>query len=418
MSGNTNKTDEFLDSVCEKVKCKAMHGDIRAELMSHILEIKERLTGEGKPELEAEDIALQEMGDPQEIGLRLDKIHRPKPEWSVIFLAAAIFLIGIITSNDFFYQFDLSHGVKNTIEVTLFALAGAVIFVLIYYFDLKKILNFSLPVYIGATLGFSAFVLFLSTKQSGFNRLITTGFIIEALSLSFVVHFYQSNFKVLLLSTFFLLLSCFAFSYSNAMLWAIILVFVYAVSVFLVLPRAHLKKVTKIIMFSLASLQSIGILIFVLMMYADAANQVAHNNYILSAFTQAKFIGKSATDRWVLISQSGLSAMICDYGYLFAALVFAAILAFLVRIIKSSINIKDAFYKDIALIVSLIFLFELGIGIINEAGVSIAGQSPTLTLYPFLSHDISSYMLNMILLAVFLSCYRRKNITPSAQLAK
>lgn len=422
MSGNTNKTDDFLDSVCEKVKCKAMHGDIRAELMSHILEIKERLTGEGKPELEAEDIALQEMGDPQEIGLRLDKIHRPKPEWSVIFLAAAVFLIGCFSFSDLYYQIDPADGTRNVIEFICFALAGLIAFYLIYFFDLKKVLKYSMPIYIVIAIGFSALLLYKGSVNDFLNTYLRFFIIIlatQVITLSFAIQYYRNNAKVLIFLLVVTLFSSFAFVYSRGFMWTLILLMIYSISIFMILSKSKLKKSTKIIFAILASLLLTAVLLVLAQQIQYSISLVVTNNFdIMSGITNANFIGKASADKWIPLSGCSLSVMIIKYGYLFTLLVFGAILSLIIRIIQSSISLKDEFYKITSFLIGIIFVFELIVSFYNETGVWMGGQSDGMTLLPFLSQDISSYMLNMILLAVFLSCYRRKNITPSAQLAK
>ena len=53
------------------------------------MKIKSRLLWQnGMKEEEAEKAAVEEMGDPVEVGVEMDQIHRPKMPWKVIFVIA------------------------------------------------------------------------------------------------------------------------------------------------------------------------------------------------------------------------------------------------------------------------------------------------------------------------------------------
>ena len=65
---------EFLDSVCEQIKYKPIRENIAEELKNHIEESKENYMREGLEETIAEEKAIEQMGEAQEIGKKLNKI--------------------------------------------------------------------------------------------------------------------------------------------------------------------------------------------------------------------------------------------------------------------------------------------------------------------------------------------------------
>ena len=65
----------FLDKVCGEIKYRPVRKGICEELKSHIQEIEEEYTNKGIPENEAEEKAVLQMGAPEEIGKKLNKIH-------------------------------------------------------------------------------------------------------------------------------------------------------------------------------------------------------------------------------------------------------------------------------------------------------------------------------------------------------
>ena len=59
------------------VRCKMARGTIEQEINDHIEDQKEEFLSEGMSQTEAEEAAVREMGDPVEVGLEMDRIHRP-----------------------------------------------------------------------------------------------------------------------------------------------------------------------------------------------------------------------------------------------------------------------------------------------------------------------------------------------------
>ena len=63
------------------------------ELKDHIEEQRDDYIAEGMTIQEAEEEAVRQMGDPIEVGVSLDRIHRPKMEWELLIY---IFLLSIL----------------------------------------------------------------------------------------------------------------------------------------------------------------------------------------------------------------------------------------------------------------------------------------------------------------------------------
>ena len=82
-------TKEFIDKVCKEIKYKAANKPIADELETHIEELKNDNLCKGLSEDEAEEIAVQQMGDAQKIGKSLNKIHRPKLDWITFIISLA-----------------------------------------------------------------------------------------------------------------------------------------------------------------------------------------------------------------------------------------------------------------------------------------------------------------------------------------
>lgn len=88
--------NEFLDNVCEKIRYKPIRGEIREELENHIEEKKDMYIEYGVEEKLAEEKAIEQMGDAEEIGAKLDKIHKPRLDWKTLVFVLALVAIGIV----------------------------------------------------------------------------------------------------------------------------------------------------------------------------------------------------------------------------------------------------------------------------------------------------------------------------------
>lgn len=86
---------EFLDNVCERIKYKPIREEIREELENHIEEKKEMYIEYGLEEKQAEERAVEQMGNAEEIGKKLDKVHKPRMDWKVVLFVIALVAIGV-----------------------------------------------------------------------------------------------------------------------------------------------------------------------------------------------------------------------------------------------------------------------------------------------------------------------------------
>lgn len=112
---------EFIDRVLKHIKFKYDHGNIRRELNDHIEDFYDDLIEDGVAESDAKKLALEYMGDADNIGEELNKVHNPLIGriWLITRVAAiiAIFIIVVpafeyaesFISTQFFTGYDIKH---------------------------------------------------------------------------------------------------------------------------------------------------------------------------------------------------------------------------------------------------------------------------------------------------------------------
>ena len=87
---------EYLKSLTEQIRTKRARTMVAEEVEAHIEDQKQDFMAHGLGEEEAESMAVVEMGDPVEAGVKLDRVHRPKMEWTVLTAILVINIMGLI----------------------------------------------------------------------------------------------------------------------------------------------------------------------------------------------------------------------------------------------------------------------------------------------------------------------------------
>ncbi len=88
--------EEYIKKLLEQVRFEKAHKAIGDEIRSHIEDQIEENISEGMEKEAAEKAAVEDMGDPVETGISLDKIHRPQIAWGVMVTAIVLGVIGLV----------------------------------------------------------------------------------------------------------------------------------------------------------------------------------------------------------------------------------------------------------------------------------------------------------------------------------
>ena len=71
-----NKIDAYVATVQDQIRCRKIRSYVTEEIRVHLEEERSFLLEAGISDPEATDTAIEEMGDPVDIGVKLDRIHR------------------------------------------------------------------------------------------------------------------------------------------------------------------------------------------------------------------------------------------------------------------------------------------------------------------------------------------------------
>ncbi len=128
--------NEFLNSVCEQIKYKPIRKEIEKEIKSHIEELKENYIENGMQGKEAEEKAILQMGNAEEIGKKLNKIHKPKFNLLLFILVLMLLGFGILVNS-----------LNYTNEYFITILLSILAFCIIYFLDYRKLIKYSNFIY-------------------------------------------------------------------------------------------------------------------------------------------------------------------------------------------------------------------------------------------------------------------------------
>ena len=133
--------EEYIQVLLEQIRCKKAQPYIREEICGHLKEQIEDNMAVGMSRVDAEKAAVEDMGSPVEVGIALDRIHRPKMNWVLISLMAVIGLAGIILHELMWRQMGLlANGSREFVKHTII---GFAMMLVVYRIDYSVIARFS-----------------------------------------------------------------------------------------------------------------------------------------------------------------------------------------------------------------------------------------------------------------------------------
>lgn len=122
------KKSDYINTVLEQIRCKAVHKALEKELEAHIDDCAEAFAAEGLSPEEAEEKAVLTMGDPVETGMGLDRVHRPKFPWATAVSALLLLIAAMLAEYFLRTQFGFKAFIDEDFGINIFL--GAAIAVL------------------------------------------------------------------------------------------------------------------------------------------------------------------------------------------------------------------------------------------------------------------------------------------------
>ena len=125
MKESNKRVQEYINLVCNQIRWKKAHFYISSELENHIIDQKNAFVSQRLEADKALEKSIAEMGDPIGVGTDLDRIHKPKIEWSVIALTGIALLLGLVVQ--FIVLGDTNFSIGKSVFHSILGIAAMII---------------------------------------------------------------------------------------------------------------------------------------------------------------------------------------------------------------------------------------------------------------------------------------------------
>lgn len=432
--------EEYLKILLEQIRCRKAHPYIEEELRDHMEEQLAANMAAGMKREEAEKAAVRDMGDPVEVGISLDRIHRPQAAWQLIALIAVISVLGIVIHKLICYQFMMSGNsmtpLTGSFNYVKHTLLGIALMCVIYFVDYTVIAKYA-KIIAAAMLGiaFAGSGVYMNGQffyiYYGTIHISITMFLMLYVPVygAVLYKYYGTGYIGVVKSVIWLLLPVyFAARIPSTLLMGVLLISMlvlltiavakgwFAVqkkiviaaiwTVFAVLPAAIL---TGLIFFGGKSYRLERIRAFYLHTYSE-------NNYISNCLhnfhESSRFVGTNGMEKFSSFPNCNsdyiFTYLVSEYGMIAGVLITCLMAVLVIWIFSAALHQKNQLGMMMGCGCGMLFLLNTGINILENLSFFPATQ----TFLPFLSAGGSSIVFSYLLIGIVISIYRYKNVYP------
>lgn len=436
----------FMEDVCEEIKYKKIHSEIEKELSSHLEDSIEEYKLEGYSEDEAIKQTICNMGDATTIGAELNRIHRPKLEWSIVGTIATLLIISswilFIIQGDSYARAGDFLFIRNIIHTML----GIVIMTIFYFFDYTKLEKYSMHMFIFtivATLVTNRYAEYgIVNSYNGVYMFSIPGISMSTAALympMFLIAYagiingvkdgsLKDIVKLLVLGVISIAI---LISHAPAS-QALLMMGGYAVLITIAIIDNKFIMDKKKMLISLygGGLCSCIAVVYILIVkspyflmrivtmfnpeeYSKTFGYILYN--VKKIVTTSSFVGASPN---MYIKNNGilvlpdvstdfvLTYIIGKYGWLVGISIITLLIIMVVRMFSATSKINSGYGRLVSLAIATIFSMEIIAATLMNVGLF---MHMAYTI-PFLSYENGSKIMNMALLGLYLGVYRRKDI--------
>ena len=417
--------EEYIQVLLEQIRCKKVQPYIREEVCGHLEEQIEDNIAARMSRVDAEKAAVEDMGSPVEVGISLDRIHRPKMNWVLISLMAVIGLAGIILHELMWRQMGLlASGSREFVKHTII---GFALMLVVYRIDYSVIARFSKVIAV-------VMILACAVADFWFFPLLLYVPVYGAVIYKYHGQGYGGLFKSFL---WMLVPVVCAFYLPQLMLSAILLVSMMVVLTVALAKDWFLVPKKKVIamlwgcgigvpLTILSALVGFGLLKTHQMARIKAFFVNTDNlgaNYMTwqlrEVLEECRFVG-NGTGNWMASESEIVYIPECNTGYIFsfilhnygilAGIILGGILVAMIALIfRISFKQKNQLAMCMGCGCGMILALNIVINIAENIGL----LPVTETFLPFFSRGGSGIIVCYVLLGIILSIYRYKNIYPT-----
>lgn len=431
--------EEYIRKLLEQVRFKKAHKGIEAELRSHMEDQIADNMSAGMDREAAEKAAVKDMGDPVEVGIAMDSVHRPRIAWSVVVIALIIgafsciiheLMVKDLVQSDMLYLFAGSR------EFYVKVIAGLIAMFLVYLADYTviarhaKILSFALFAVV-LTVGRLLYTVNgLSYIVFGFISIATSSVMLLYIPLygAIIYKYRGGNVGAFLKVLAWMIIPEIVVLRWPSLMTAIIIMYTMVMQLSIAIFKGWFKIPRIPVIIALWSMITIVPAAFVYFLYANSYmasyqmarirafiytdNDASYMTRTVRSLTDVLFVGDSGKE--ILgalpnINEDFLLTYLANrYGLLLVAFIVALVLALIVMGIISSVKSKNQLGLVMGAGCMNVLLLCALINVLENLGLF----PYTVTFMPFFSAGSSNIVLSYIYLGIILSIYKYKDAYP------
>lgn len=424
----SNKINEYLKTVCEQIRWKKAHRVISKELEDHIVDQKDAFISQGMAEDVAIEKAIQEMGDPILVGSELDRTHKAKPEWSLIFLTGVLLILGVIIREFIAHDSGVMGRTGGNIVLMVFGIGAMALAYFLDYTIIGKYPRFIYFSLIAITIG----VLIMSPRymaQSYYPKFLMLLF--PTAFAGIIYNMRNKGYKGIIFSGIYFIfpaLICLQIpSLSSLALYSItcLIILTYAI----LKDTFNVKKLNAMLLVYIPTMITPFILFKFMENYQLARLEHALNprldpfgagymsNLTRKIIANAKFIGHN---QYGINTEGLLPSIDTDFlltylidrlGWISFVVIMLILCVFIVRSFKSTIKQKNVLGGLISTSIIINFIMQVLIYVVNNLGFQLIAP---LSL-PLISYGRIATIINMFLIGIMLSVFRYSTLYSSKE---
>lgn len=407
---------EYSQLVCDQIRWRKARPVIAEEIENHLIDQKEAYIADGMDEKAATAEAIRQMGDPVQVGTALDRVHRPKTEWSLIIFTVATLLLGIGIK-----IFITDDGYSNEPAYTIIAaMIGIAVMMGAYFADFTIIGKFPKTIY--SAIMIITFLLISFSKET-YGYSVYAHYVVILFPLAYAAFVYSMRKKGYLG----LILSGIAFGISAYMALVVpsfseLIVFILSGLIILCIAiHKNWFQINRLTSYNMVAIPTIAVAVMAIPYVKENLEVAFHPEmdangagyitlFIRNIFTGAHFIGQADVriDYFPCMDTDFLlTYLIYRFGLISLVIILLLFTAFIICGFRLCFKQKSMLGILVSVSVMLTFSFQVILYILSNLGFRIISTGYSL---PLVSYGCTSTVINMALIGIMLSVFKSGSI--------
>ena len=457
--------EEYIEKLISQIRCKKARPFVADEIRGHLEDQISANMEEGMPEEDAEKCAVIDMGDPVEVGISMDKIHRPQIAWEMIALVGVISIFAIIVQWMFVFRMTNGnysiYGVSQYTTITgefnsqgevinvtpgilygysigdfiLNIIVGIVLMIIIYFIDYTAIAKCSRTIGI-VMIAVGVYCAWFGTRingtyyRIGFVRISETALMMLFVPIygAIIYKYRGGGFGALLKSVIWLIVPVMITFRLPAFTTAVIMMICMLVQLTVALSKGWFKVNKIISILGLWSLFILSPIISLFGMYSVkflaeyqrarirawilGSNEFDLLSVVRESTKNIPMFGNSGTEIIGTLPDLNrdyiFTYILNMYGSAAGIVVIAAIAMLVLFIFSAVVKQKNELGLSMGVGCGMLILMNSAVNIFCSIGV----LPPTASFLPFFSAGGSNTILCYVLIGIVMSIYRYKDVYP------